>query len=430
MQSFVAVPKIRNLNMKLKLILLLTLTLPFLSFSQTGWQQISTPASPTMTWYDINCLSDSVLVVVGNDFNPFSAWTMTSTDAGNSWKLDSFPSRFFLAGAFFDANHIAVVGSEGGFSTFASSTDGGATWAVTPDGSTRGMNDISVVSPTVGFAAGSGINSSTTGSIYKTTDAGVNWTKVSEDTLFFTEISFFSATEGSAIAIGPSGDYHLVRTTDGGANFSVVMTSTVDFTGIDFFSANLGFVAESSASNFVAKTSTDGGATWNTGGTLPGYVRRISARNATNIYAVGPSSLIVSSTDAGASWTTETASTTAGFFNASFGSRLGFIAGSNNAIFRKEFFSATSLPNAMNDLQISLSPNPCTDRFAVRLEGEIPAEVTTEILNIEGKVVWKEKNRTTQGTLEVPTTDWMPGIYLVRLSSKGSVLGTGKIIKQ
>lgn len=79
-----------------------------------------------------------------------------------------------------------------------------------------------------------------------------------------------------------------------------------------------------------------------------------------------------------------------------------------------------------------LSQNPVLDRFFINFdENRANGAVDVDIFEMAGRQVFSKKGASTSGgqSLEIDASDWQKGIFLVRLSSSGQLLGTQKLVK-
>jgi photosystem II stability/assembly factor-like uncharacterized protein len=193
-----------------------------------------------------------------------------TTDGGATWTvykdIGGLSSTGFYRtvydGHFFDATTGLVCGSSG---TLVRTTDGGASWDSVGVGSTSTMYDLYFINATVGFVVGT-----TTIDVWKTTDAGLTWTKLA-GALPSTGYGMWAIDEDTLLVATSSGNVR--RSTDGGATWSTIYAGiTETLRHIEMSSATDGWVT---GDDGAASYTTDAGATWtlaNTGlGTTPDY---------------------------------------------------------------------------------------------------------------------------------------------------------------
>lgn len=173
-----------------------------------------------------------------------ATWIPLNVPVTNDERLDAL---FFT-----DANTGYVSGQQG---KIYKTTNAGTSWNMVFD-STAEIQDIFFIDANTGFAVGS------KGTILKTTDAGNTWTaKTSGDTNFITAIKFVDATTGIAV----SGSGKILKTTDSGETWVTVATISKSLTDIAFANDKIlvsGSAGDYNASENVIVSSTDKGVNW------------------------------------------------------------------------------------------------------------------------------------------------------------------------
>jgi photosystem II stability/assembly factor-like uncharacterized protein len=125
--------------------------------------------------------------------------------------------------------------------------------------STYFCNGVDFIDDNTGFIAGGVPNVGGSTKIFKTTDAGANWTEMIDQVAgpIGVKIEMVNATTGYECGTG-----HVQKTTDGGENWFLVNTglnTTAGYNGLSVIDANTVFVSNTSAQVFGT---TDGGANW------------------------------------------------------------------------------------------------------------------------------------------------------------------------
>jgi photosystem II stability/assembly factor-like uncharacterized protein len=221
-----------------------------------------------------------------------------TTNGGTNWVESKIPignyySSYKYKVRFASPNNGVLVGPDG--STFISD-DGGYSWDNAEATTVVDLTCIDFITTQIGFAAGSSLYSS---SIIKTTDAGINWYKITEiDTNYFiTLLSLDFFNEYLGIATGGFG--YAIKTTDGGISWNPLnINSTDDFSDIKIFNSSTYLIA---GRGNVYKT-TDSGLNWTTSQTSsvePLYFNFIDDYIG---YAITQNGVIFKSTDQGTSW--------------------------------------------------------------------------------------------------------------------------------
>lgn len=213
-----------------------------------------------------------------------------------------------LSGVFFaDVNLGWVVGANG---TILRTGDGGATWSAQPSGTSAFLNRVQFVSATRGWIVGY------LGTILSTSNGGQTWSNVSpppsSTSMGFAGLSFVNETTGWVVGGGDSGGI-VLKTTDGGATWTSLLPPDPNGTygAVSFADTNHGFVGADGA----VLSTTDGGATWSRRPmTVPGVsgpfpmhfhdARFMSASAGTFVGGAHNGDTIITTSDAGATWTT------------------------------------------------------------------------------------------------------------------------------
>jgi photosystem II stability/assembly factor-like uncharacterized protein len=175
----------------------------------------------------------------------------TSTDSGFSWNKGSIAGLANLTSAsYYLGNNILVSNDEG---TINRSTNHGNTWQSyvlekgIPILCTRHIKDSILLATTLN------------GSIFRSTDAGLNWTSVHSDSLSINEIGI--GNNGSILAVGQKGK--IIKSKDLGLTWISTLSQAPDSINI----LRVSFVGDSTwviagDTSFIARTD-DNGKSWN-----------------------------------------------------------------------------------------------------------------------------------------------------------------------
>jgi photosystem II stability/assembly factor-like uncharacterized protein len=172
------------------------------------------------------------------------------------------------------------------------------------------INAIKFYDENTGWMTSSLYNNSTY-CIYKTTNAGQNWTGQNS---LFTSMRFMSIWIVDPNNVYMSGNYgRIVKTTNGGQSWDSLITNTTEqLWGIQFVNPNTGYTAGSNGKIF--KT-TDAGVTWNQqNSTVSNAFSSVYFLNETTGFVSG-SAIVVKTTNGGSSWTNMNAPFISGFEN-------------------------------------------------------------------------------------------------------------------
>ncbi|MBV6479045.1 MAG: Ycf48-like protein [Ignavibacteria bacterium] len=216
--------------------------------------------------------------------NPYTGWTIQytgkvfkTTNAGENWSdvytASNFPQGFFRSLGFFNED-FGLMGTLFYSSPMFRTTNGGLNWIKIeniPPPVPIGICGISIVNDSVAYGTGRYSGPAT---VIKTTDKGATWTTLNVSTgLARSLVDCYFWSEDSGIVVGGwntsnylNGVSVILKTTDGGLNWTRVYMSTR--TGewcwkISFYSSDTGFVSieRHSGMSYYLKT-TDKGQTW------------------------------------------------------------------------------------------------------------------------------------------------------------------------
>lgn len=234
---------------------------------------------------------------------------MKTADGGKTWKtLDTSTAKtgyIFTKIRFTDLNTGYAIGSvNNSTAVVLKTTDAGSSWNKLNTNNLAGsFYAIQFVNASTGYIAGSTATYSNP-VILKTADAGATWTNLTypgADPI--KSIYFTDASTGYAAA----GKDYVYKTTDGGTTWNKV-TLTFNAYAVYFTDANTGFLAGKGIglqTGFVYKT-TDAGATWTAcNGNSYYELYHLVFTDASNGYAVGRNGEIMTTNDGGAKWTAQ-----------------------------------------------------------------------------------------------------------------------------
>ena len=84
--------------------------------------------------------------------------------------------------------------------------------------------------------------------------------------------------------------------------------------------------------------------------------------------------------------------------------------------------------NGINGI-FSISPNPANDLLLIHFENPIPDNVKISVTDIAGKPVQVWTTSSTSNLLQMNTTGWSSGLYIITLES-GSLIESQKLLVQ
>jgi photosystem II stability/assembly factor-like uncharacterized protein len=252
------------------------------AFSQTGWQQVTSPQSG----YEL-------YGIYFKDGNTGVCSKFKTTNGGMNW-FQTDPGGSYAMN-FIDQNTGYRVG--GGI---LMTTNLGENW-ITQTNPTGTLYGVHFPNTNTGYACGE------SGKIIKTTSGGTNWFLLTSpvSTSYYLNGTFFvDANTGFVTGFTTSGNPSvIIKSTNGGSNWDIQSFPTgTGYGAVYFLNAMTGIVIGIKA----AKT-TDGGATW-IAKNLPvsGFLYSLNFSSSTVGYAVGFGGTIIKTTDTGETWFRQT----------------------------------------------------------------------------------------------------------------------------
>ncbi|MBM4157234.1 MAG: T9SS type A sorting domain-containing protein [Ignavibacteria bacterium] len=304
-----------------------------------------------------------------------------TTDGGNTWGPQTLPqSDFIFRGVeMADNNNIWAVG-EGGrvFRT----TDAGDNWTIVSIGATEELREVKFKNQLTGFIGGSG-------KIYRTTNGGNNWTAV----------TFSGGSQVNEMEILPNGNIvaavdgaYTQRSTDDGLTWiSASLPNTNYDENIFFYDDNIGWTCGLIGN--IAKT-TNGGVSWAavTSGifssSLDGGIYFWDLNNGA---AFGLTGLVLRTTDGGTTWYKTYPFTSQPFRNAFFvnGSRAYFSTDLGGVIkYSQTLTNITKEPGIAADFKLYQNyPNPFNNSTVISFDLTSGDYVSVSVYDIMGREV-------------------------------------------
>ena len=234
---------------------------------------------------------------------------LSTTSAGANWTTEFTRDNAFLFSVISEGSLIIAVGHVGTTNSglVLWSHDAGQTWNEQALPTTFGLYDVVLVNPTTAFASGYD------GSIYKSVDSAVTWTRLPTGTTteVFRGLSFVNETLGYALGGTAFQGKSIYRTADAGASWTRVKQfgpQTV-LSDLHFFpehpsNGRHGLVAGFRGGRERVLKTTDGGLTWTPvmQGSSGVVLQCMSFARAKG-WAAGVSNSVYYSEDAGNTWT-------------------------------------------------------------------------------------------------------------------------------
>lgn len=306
-------------------------------------------------------------------------------------------------------------------------TNGGATWAPVSSGTSYNLTSI-VVGGSMLYVVGS------SGTVLKSSDMGATWTNVNQNTgNDLKTVYFISSTEGYV-----GGDYGVVfKTVNGGTSWTQLVSGienmgiNYQLVGMYFTDANNGFIiggVVNSNQGLILRT-TNAGASWTSQMLSNNYLASIDFINSSTGFISGGSitansSAILKTTDGGNSWQIQSSSSSRQLGAAFPSFNAGYTCGLDGTILKITNIGL-GMDELSSDIKMDVFPNPSNGHFNLFVEeGIVNDNTLVEVLNLNGEVVLEQQYQT-----NVDISDLMNGIYFLRVrNEKFSV--TKKVIKE
>ncbi|MBX7095784.1 MAG: T9SS type A sorting domain-containing protein [Flavobacteriales bacterium] len=291
---------------------------------------------------------------------------------------------------------------------------------------TDGISALSFPSLSVGYAAGMNMMEDSI-IIYKTTDAGVNWTYYSGIPASLMAYSIYFIDNNIGFVGGFYGG--LYKTTDGGLNWNMVYNGTSGAFSFSFPNTLTGYAVTESGS--MLKT-VDGGDTWAETSTGAGPILySIDCVNPSTCYAVGgdgfSSGTIIKTSNGGTSWTSSQSTLITYQMVDFLNDTVGYACGGNGSILR---YGSSLTPNSVFETnpenQLQLYPNPAVD-FIIVDNTTSSGNSIVEIYGIRGELIRTVSLRSAENRIDI--SNLTAGMYIVKVISDDKELFS-KMIKQ
>ena len=239
--------------MKLITIILIIATSALLN---AEWELLTSGVNDNL--YGVHFTDDNDGYVVGWGASA-GAMVLQTTDAGESWNSTNMSTgAFVFSVTSTSADNIYAAGCLNGGAAGAvfKSNDAGGNWTYSSHPTTYGLYDVEFANTQTGYACG------WQGKIFKTTNGGNNWSALNSGT--GNVMRWMSVVdENTAFIVGGSNwnNPNLLYKTTNGSSWSYVTSFGGVVGGVHFFDANEGVIAGESGGEFIKKTY-DGGITW------------------------------------------------------------------------------------------------------------------------------------------------------------------------
>lgn len=277
-------------------LIIITISL-FNNFTNAQWVSVTSGTTNFLT--NVQIITNNLTYGCG-----FTGTVLKSTNLGQTWAPLTSPSAGNINKIFFPPTGNATTGWTASVSGLFKSTNGGQNWVQQISGTV--IADLLFPNVTTGIAL------TTSSNLRRTTNGGSN----------FTEIDFTtnSAIHGVAISLGSSSTYFVLglenvndtsfvfKSTNAGENWTQVAKFPLDYFAMTFINASTGIICGDAG---IMKRTTNGGTNWSTINTgTTNDLQGIKFISSTKVYAVGSSGTILKSTDAGLTWVAQVSNTT------------------------------------------------------------------------------------------------------------------------
>jgi photosystem II stability/assembly factor-like uncharacterized protein len=413
-----------------KIFFLVTLLLFFISFrfqdkNTIGWE-IQYPNDNTHFIVDIKFLDTlngyAVTDPTGND----SSYFLKTTNGGANWNItQKFHTKLYSL-SFPNLNTGYVSGIKAfGYGVVYKTTNAGINWTDIGFGANPDFVQVHFTNPDTGWVIAS---DAIYGGTYKTTNGGISWT---QQMSALTQISFVNANTGWGFA-----NNQLYRTTNSGQNWVNIFTvpNSGSFFKISFLNDSVGFISASGMSQNISKT-TNGGFNW-TGFANPDGYSNIYFLNENYVWLGCNLNKIKVVRNAG---TIIGVQTTPNFANTYFSFRdttRGWAAGSGIIHTTDGGGPITDIGNntqlTVTDYKLYQNyPNPFNPVTTIKFDIKKNANVTIKVFDIRGREVSTPLNgyyTTGEYELRFDGSKLTSGVYFYQLAINGERLAVMKMI--
>jgi len=394
-----------------------------------SWQEEVTILNPPV--FHCVVFHDSQTGTIAGD----SGTILQSSDGGSTWSVRTSGTSNDLKGIYFKDSNVGVAS---GFQVLLRTNNGGLTWSkyvVGTLGTPITMHSVTLTPSDHAVSVG------TTGSIYRSTNAGVSWVRQSSSVTSSQIEGISHLTDDVVIAIGDrialrttnggttwvsqtNGISHIrdldvpndtvayavgrgddsgqiIKTTNGGISwYQPTYPSLPSFSGVQFLNADAGFVV-GEGGNIIHTT--DGGTTWTVQVTgVTNSLNDVCFVNNNVAVVIGSSGTILRTTNEGSSWNLLASGTNEDLHAVTFtGTDNGIAVGANGTILRTSDGGETwmSQPGGGSSALMHV-------HFSDQLAGTIAGDSGTILSTVDGGISWTtEKSGTNQTILSVSTSE-------------------------
>ena len=434
---------------------LLFKTAPVLS--QTTWTAYTPPFGDTVGIADIEVLNENVIWAVGvkfdvndslyNFFGPSPVLMARTVDGGANWSVTQVPMGdlpFIANMSVIDENTAFISGLDAfGNAKTLKTTDGSQTWTLSPvgwDAVVSWPDYLHAFSPAKACVMGDPRDGEF--EIYTTSNGGINWTKVPGGNIpnpLPGEFGFNNTGDvvGNTIWFGTSAG-RVFRSQDAGLNWSATQTPLPAVTAVSFSDADNGLAATSDLHNSTISHTADGGTNWTNITPIGGEFRLLGIEYIPNspfiLLGITKNSILSGpfetwlSPDRGITWQQISSGEIIGWPTFLDGD-TGWAGEFQQLDHPTRLFKYTGSPlvglfspNTV-EAAISVSPNPASDVFQVKVSAEKTADFLLLLNDMQGRLV---RQQTVSGQSNFTSTfqvaDLPAGQYVLTVAnSKGQM---------
>lgn len=398
---------------------------------QAGWDKLNSGSK--QTFYGISALDSMNACAVGwvsvND-----AAIYLTKDGGKSWTKQPVENAYLFGVKMLDANNVIVTGYSGNCSCglMYYTANAGVTWDssyfdANSGAYSFGFYTYQTLNATTALTSGYG------GVIAKTTTGGESWyaTQTNTGTDVFRVLTVADSKTLYA-ASGDNGNFFVIdaiyRSTDAGDNWTQILPHNQLYSigALSFINASTGLMFGSYNGVEAIRKTVDSGATWKTvwSSKKAATLQSGTMLNASIGYAVGMGGRVLRTTDGGDTWTEENNGTQTDLLALSLvNENIAFAAGASGVILkRKEGNSTSAITDeeyATHTFQASLQPLPATGVLHVVLQSAAEEPCLLRLYDANGK-----EQRTIhallnagENKLSLDVSSLSQGIYTVHLST-------------
>jgi photosystem II stability/assembly factor-like uncharacterized protein/putative cell wall-binding protein len=344
---------------------------------------------------------------------PLSVFAAVRPSAGVSqtwsWQNPLPQGNYLRSVDFTDADTGWAVGDGG---TILRTTDGGVTWTKATSGTTRGLRSVRFTDEHTGWAVGD------SGTIIATSDGGVTWTKRTSGTtqdlhsVHFTDADTGWAVGGVLDTISTPPSRVVLKTSDGGTTWTTQVSGEQSpLNSVDFVDGSTGWAVGGSG---VILHTKNGGSTWTTQTSGTGNMLfSVDFIDGGTGWAVGDSGVILHTANGGATWTSQASGTTGWLESVHFvDANKGWAVGGEGTMTGTVFRGAGEILHTANGgatWTAQTSGTACwlaSVHFDDASTGWTVGEAGTSLKTTNGGATWSQRtSRITDGFSSVSFTD-------------------------